>query len=47
MSTWKTLLVINTVLTLAGVLLGHHCLFFALEAFVKLAAAALLLAGTV
>jgi len=47
MSIGKTFLIIGIVLTLAGVPLGHHCLFFALEAVVRLAAAALLLAGAV
>jgi hypothetical protein len=36
-----TLLFIGIVVTVAAVLLGHPCLFFALEVFLKLAAAAL------
>ena len=47
MSIGKTFLVIGIMLTVAGVLLGHYCWFFAVEVFVKIAPAALLLAGTV
>jgi hypothetical protein len=47
MSIGKTLLVIGIVLTVAAVWLGLYSWFFAVEAFIKLAAAALLLAGTV
>jgi hypothetical protein len=47
MSIGKTFLVIGILLTVAAAWLGHHCWFFAIEALVKLAAAALLLAGTV
>jgi hypothetical protein len=47
MSIGKTFLVIGIVLTVAALWLGHHCWFFGVEEFVKLAAAALLLAGTV
>ena len=38
----KMLLVIGIVLTVARVLLGHRCWFFAVEAFVRLAAVALI-----
>jgi hypothetical protein len=38
----KMLLVIGIVLTVARVLLGHHCWFLAVEAFVRLAAVALI-----
>jgi hypothetical protein len=47
MSIGKAFLAIGIVLTVAAVCLGLHSWFFAVEAFVKLAAAALLLAGTV
>jgi hypothetical protein len=47
MSIGETFLVIGIVLTVAVIWLGHHCWFLGLEALVKLAAAALLLAGTV
>jgi hypothetical protein len=47
MSIGKTFLVIGIVLTVAAIWLGHHCWFFAVEAIIKLAAAVLLLAGTV
>jgi hypothetical protein len=47
MSIGKTFLVIGTMATVAGVLLGHFCGFFAAEVFVKIAPAALLMAGTV
>ena len=47
MSIGKTFLVIGIVLTVAAAWLGLHGWFFAVEAFIKLAAAALLLAGTV
>jgi hypothetical protein len=46
MSIGKTFLVIGIMLTVAGALLGHDCWFFALEAFVKIAPAALLFPGT-
>jgi hypothetical protein len=42
MSIGKMLLVIGIVLTVAGVLLGYHCWFFAVEVFVRLAAVALI-----
>ena len=38
----KMLLVIGIVLTVARVLLGQHCWFFAAEAFVRLATVALI-----
>jgi hypothetical protein len=47
MSIGKTFLVIGTIATGVGVLLGHFCWFFAVEVFVKIAPAALLMAGTV
>jgi hypothetical protein len=47
MSICKAFLVIGIILTVAGVLLGHGCWFFAVEAFVKIAPAAMLFAGTV
>jgi len=47
MSICKVFLVIGIILTVAGVLLGHGCWFFAVEAFVKIAPAAMLFAGTV
>ena len=43
----ENVLVIGIVLTVAAIWLGHYCWFLGLEAFVKLAAAALLMAGTV
>ena len=47
MSIGKTFLVIGTVLAVAAAWLGFHSWFFAVEAFIKLAMAALLLAGAV
>ena len=47
MSIGKTFLVIGIILTVAGVLSGYSCWFFAVETFVKIAPAALLMAGTV
>jgi len=47
MSIGKTFLIIGIMLTVVVALLGHHCWFFAVEVLVKLAPAALLLAGTV
>jgi hypothetical protein len=47
MSIGKALLVTGIVLTVAAAWLGLHSWFFAVEAFIKFAAAALLLAGTV
>jgi len=47
MSIGKTFLVIGIMLAVAEVLLGHFCWFFAAEVFVKIAPAALLMAGTV
>jgi hypothetical protein len=38
----KILLVVGIVLTVARVLLGHHCWFLTAEAFVRLAAVALI-----
>ena len=40
MSVEKTLLIIGIVLRVTAVLLGHHWWFFAMEAFVRLAAIA-------
>jgi hypothetical protein len=42
MSIGKMLLVFGIVLTVAWVLLARHCWFFAVEAFVRLAAVALI-----
>jgi|HubBroStandDraft_2_1064218.scaffolds.fasta_scaffold172378_2 hypothetical protein len=47
MSIGKAFLVIGIMATVAGALLGHDCWFFAVEALVKIAPAALLFAGTV
>jgi hypothetical protein len=46
MSICKAFLVVGIILTVAGVLLGHNCWFSAVEAFVKIAPAALLFPGT-
>jgi hypothetical protein len=45
MSISQTLLVIEIVLTVAEVLLGHHCWVFALEAILRLVALAWISAG--
>jgi hypothetical protein len=47
MSIGKTFLGIGIMVTVAEVLIGHYCWFLAVEIFVKIAPAALLLAGTV
>jgi hypothetical protein len=47
MSVGKSFLIVEIVLTVAAIWLSHHCWYLSVEAFVKLAAAALLLAGTV
>ena len=47
MSIGKAFLVIGIMATVAGALLWHDCWFFAVETFVKIAPAALLMAGTV
>ena len=47
MNIGKTLVVIGIVLTVAAALLGHHWWIFAAEAFLRLAAVALISAGAI
>ena len=47
MNMGKTLVIIEIVLTVAAALLGHHWWVFAVEAFLRLAALALIAAGAI